>query len=67
MGRLSLERHLTDLTAEFSEHRHAAIALSLQLNASIQLHWKSASRWQSVVTGAGSMVVHGCSGSAESI
>jgi len=62
-----LERHLTDLTAEFPEHRHAAIALSLQLNSSIQVQWKSASRWQSVVTGAGSMLVHGCSGSAESI
>jgi AraC family transcriptional regulator len=62
-----LERHLTDREAEVPEHRHAAIALSLQLNASIQLQWKSASRWQSAVTGAGSMVLHGCSGSAESI
>jgi hypothetical protein len=28
-----LERHLTDREAEVPEHRHAAIALSLQLNA----------------------------------
>lgn len=62
-----MERHLTDREAEVPEHRHAAIALSLQLNASIQVQWKSASMWQSAVTRAGSIVLHGCSGSAESI
>jgi AraC family transcriptional regulator len=62
-----LERHLTDREAEVPEHRHAAIALSLQLNAGIQVQWKSGSRWQSVVTRAGSIVLHGCSGSAASI
>jgi AraC family transcriptional regulator len=64
---LLLERHQTDREAEVPEHRHTAVALSLQLNATIQIQWKSASRWQSAVTRAGSIVLHGCSGSAESI
>jgi AraC family transcriptional regulator len=62
-----LERRLTDREAEVPEHRHAAIALSLQLNASIQVQWKSAAGWQSEVTRAGSMLLHGRYGSAESI
>jgi AraC family transcriptional regulator len=62
-----LERHLTDRNVEIPKHRHSAIALSMQLNSSLRLQWKSDSSWQSTITGAGSIILHGCSGSNEAI
>ena len=47
-------------------HRHSGIALIMQLDTGLRLQWKSGSNWQSVTAGAGSIVLHGSSGSKES-
>jgi AraC family transcriptional regulator len=63
-----VERHLAELNIhEIPKHRHSGIALSMQLNGSLRVQWKSASGWQSATTGAGSILLHGSSGCNESI
>jgi AraC family transcriptional regulator len=63
-----VERHLAELNLdEIPKHRHSGIALSMQLNGSLRLQWKSGSGWQSATTGEGSILLHGWSGCNESI
>ena len=63
-----VERHLGELNIdEIPKHRHAGIAVSMQLNGSMRVQWKSGSGWQSATTGAGSILLHGSSGCNESI
>ena len=63
-----VEQHLAELNIdEIPKHRHLGIALSMQLNGSVRLHWKSGSGWQSATAGAGSILLHGWSGCNESI
>jgi hypothetical protein len=65
---LVVERHLAELNIdEIPKHRHSGIALSMQLNGSLRLQWKSGSGWQSATTDAGSILLHGWSGCNESI
>ena len=65
---LLVEHHVAELnTDEIPKHRHSGIALSMQLNGSLRLQWKSGSGWQSATTGAGSILLHGLSGCNESI
>jgi AraC family transcriptional regulator len=65
---LLVERHLAELNIdEIPKHRHSGIALSMQLNGSLRLQWKSGSGWQSATTDAGSILLHGSSGCNESI
>jgi AraC family transcriptional regulator len=63
-----VERHLAELNIdEIPKHRHSGIALSMQLNGSLRVQWKSGSGWQSATTGEGSILLHGWSGCNESI
>jgi AraC family transcriptional regulator len=65
---LLVEHRLAELNNdEIPKHRHSGIALSMQLNGSLRLQWKSGSGWQSATTDAGSIVLHGLSGCNESI
>jgi AraC family transcriptional regulator len=56
-----LERHLSN-GFEVPKHSHSSILLSMQLNASLRLGWKSEQGGQSAVVDAGSLTLHGAAG-----
>ena len=56
-----LERHVSE-GFEIPQHNHSAILLSMQLNSSLRLEWKSESGGRSAVVDAGSLTLHGCTG-----
>jgi AraC family transcriptional regulator len=56
-----LERHVTH-GFEVPEHNHSAILLSMQLDASLRLQWKSESGGRTAVIDAGSLTLHGSGG-----
>jgi hypothetical protein len=56
-----LERHLSD-GFDVPKHSHSSILLSMQLNASLRLGWKSELGGQSAVVDAGSLTLHGSAG-----
>jgi AraC family transcriptional regulator len=63
-----VEHHLAELNIEeIPRHSHSGIGVSMQLNGSLQLQWKSGSGWQSATADGGSIVLHGLSGCNESI
>jgi len=55
-----LERHLTG-GFKVPRHNHSAILLSMQLNASLHLEWRSDSGGRRAVVDAGGLTLHGCS------
>ncbi|MEG9438394.1 helix-turn-helix transcriptional regulator [Edaphobacter sp. HDX4] len=60
-----LERHVSD-GFEVPKHSHSSILLSMQLNASLRLEWKSAFGGHNAVVDAGTLTLHGaasCNGS----
>jgi AraC family transcriptional regulator len=62
------EHRLAELKIEeIPKHSHSGIGLSMQLNGSLRLQWKSGSGWQNATAEAGSIVLHGLSGCNESI
>jgi AraC family transcriptional regulator len=56
-----LERHLSN-GFEVPKHSHSSILLSMQLNASLRLGWKSEQGGQSAVVDAGNLTLHGAAG-----
>jgi AraC family transcriptional regulator len=56
-----LERHLSD-GFDVPKHSHSSILLSMQLNASLRLGWKSEQGGQSAVVDAGNLTLHGAAG-----
>jgi AraC family transcriptional regulator len=56
-----LERHLSD-GFDVPKHSHSSVLLSMQLNASLRLGWKSEQGGQSAVVDSGSLTLHGAAG-----